>query len=91
MQFKGLLLIACLVSATVTAPTDQRARRIAVVKSHTAMNNNEARDGIAEKNAAIINTRFLTYEPEKRDTDTKKAVINTRFVTYEAEEKDGAL
>jgi hypothetical protein len=43
----------------------------------------------AEKNA-VINTRFGTYDAEKRDLNTKpeNAVLNSRFGTYEAEKRD---
>ena len=37
---------------------------------------------------AVINSRFATYEADKRDANTEKAVINSRFATYENEARD---
>ena len=86
MQFKAVLFVASLISATVAVPTTQDADVKAVVNTRFATYEAEKRDDNGKK--AVVNSRFATYEPQKRGADANEAVVNSRFATYENEARD---
>ncbi|KAL8852518.1 MAG: hypothetical protein Q9221_002642 [Calogaya cf. arnoldii] len=92
MQYSTILLIATLVGATITAPTEKKAQDAAVINTRFLKYENKPRDAAAEEKKAVINTRFLTYENKPRDAtpEQKDAVINTRFLTYENKHQNKA-
>ena len=87
MQLTALFLVASFVSTTIAAPVTQNIEERSSTASRFAANENQARD-TAEANEAVINSRFIKYENEKRDDPEKAAVINSRFIKYENEKRD---
>ena len=87
MYLKSLLLTASVLGASIAAPVPHEKPELTTAESRSVKREVTPRHS-PEENTAVINSRFATYENEKRDDASKKAVINSRFATYENEKRD---